>query len=328
MSAIFPQAFDAGGRLGIPPDGSLPGILAASAAQPMADFPQTAAEFAAARQALSTMLEQLNAAHPAAATAVKIRQTVLGGVPALLFEPPQPSGALLHIHGGGWYMGDAAMMRPQLARWSFESGLSIASLDYRLAPEHRYPAAQDDCERGALAWLENLPRPARRLPVLIAGESAGAHLAAVTAIRLRRHHGIRLDAAVLTYGMYDFANALPSRTVADAHTGLMDSRHCRFFAETYLTDAQQAFDPDVSPLRASRGQLADLPPALFIGAGLDPFCDDSVLMHSRWTLAGNRAWLALYEDAPHGFDLYGTAQSAHLDSLRLDFLKAAVAGGL
>jgi acetyl esterase/lipase len=327
MSAadIFPGAFS-GGRLFVPPDEALPGLLAALAAQGERPLPASPQEFAAARLALEEMLAAALPGPYVPPEGVGIREAELDGVPALLFEPRRPRGALLHIHGGGWYMGSAAMMRPQLGRWCAELEVSIASLDYRLAPEHRCPAALDDCERGALAWLRQLPDALRGAPLLIAGESAGAHLAALTTIRLRRRHGLRAAGVALTYGLYDFANALPSRRIADAHTGLMGSRQCEFFAGTWLAHAAQAYDPEVSPLRAGLADLADLPPALFVGAGLDPFCDDSVLMHNRWLRAGNAAWLAVYEQAPHGFDMFGLPQGAHLDALRLEFLRAALEG--
>jgi acetyl esterase len=212
------------------------------------------------------------------------------------------------------------MMKTLLSQWSGELGILIASLDYRLAPEHRCPAAQDDCERGAVAWLDYLERERAGMRVGIAGESAGAHLAAVTAIRLRRRHSRRFASALLTYGLYDFANAVPSRTIADSWPGMMDSRSCEFFAQTYLRDRQQALDPDVSPLRLPLAALADLPPALIVGAALDPFADDSVLLQNRWVRAGNSAWLALYEESPHGFELFPGAHTDHLSRLRLEFL--------
>lgn len=199
-------------------------------------------------------------------------------------------------------------------------GHFVASLDYRLAPEHRCPAAQDDCERGALAWLEFLRRQYPGIRVAITGESAGAHLAVVTAIRLRRRHNQRFDSALLTYGMYDFVNAVPSRDIADSYPGAMDSRFCDFMAKTYLKDARQARDPDVSPLRAPLSTLRDMPPALFLCAGLDPLLDDSVLLHNRWIRAGNAAWLALYEEAVHGFDVYQGTHAQHLYQLQLEFL--------
>ena len=199
-------------------------------------------------------------------------------------------------------------------------GHFVASLDYRLAPEHRCPAAQDDCERGALAWLEFLRRQYPGIRVAITGESAGAHLAVVTAIRLRRHHNQRFDSALLTHGMYDFVNTVPSRDIADSYPGAMDSRFCDFMAKTYLKDARQARDPDISPFRAPLSTLRDMPPTLFLCAGLDPLLDDSVLLHNRWIRAGNAAWLALYEEAVHEFDVYQGTHAQHLYQLQPEFL--------
>src|SRR5207248_6647397 len=129
-------------------------------------------------------------------------------------------GVYLHIHGGGWSIGAADLHDVELSQLARETRLVIASLAYRLAPEHPYPAAPDDCE-DAVLWL--LERGARELgapPALaIGGESAGAHLSAVTLLRLRDRHGVTdaFKAANLVYGAFDLSGT-PSRRLADAET--------------------------------------------------------------------------------------------------------------
>jgi acetyl esterase/lipase len=314
---VLRRSFGSERLLVVPADGSLSTVAAALAQRPT-KLPSTQQEIEAARKAVVAMMAQFAAA-AAPISDVRIRETRLDGVAALVLEPPVVRGAVLHLHGGGWYLGDPSIAIATLSRWSHELGLVIASLDYRLAPEHRCPAAQEDCERGALAWLEYLRRRHPGIRVAITGESAGAHLAVVTAVRLCRRHNQRFDSALLTYGMYDLANAVPSRDIADSFPGTLDSRTCDFLAETYLQDARQGRHPDVSPLRAPLSALRDMPPALFVCAALDALADDSVLLHNRWIRAGNAAWLAVYEEAVHGFDIFPGTHAQHLGQLQLEF---------
>jgi len=130
------------------------------------------------------------------------------GVPVRIFEPPEPQGAYLHIHGGGWTIGAADLQDPYLWELAQQTRLTVASVEYRLAPEHPYPAGPDDCERAALWFLDSF---GGRLT--IGGESAGAHLAVVSLLRLRDRHGISpraFAAANLVFGAYDLTGT-PSR---------------------------------------------------------------------------------------------------------------------
>lgn len=257
---------------------------------------------------------------------VRVHDVVADGVPLVVAEPVGAvRGAVLHIHGGGWCIGSARSLTSALARWASELSAVVASVEYRLAPEHIHPAAIDDCERAALWWTEHVRANHGIRRSLIAGESAGAHLALLTTLRLRRRHDIRLDGACFTYGLYDFANGLPSRTIADDGALMIDSRRLEFYRKAYLGDPARALDAEVSPLRADLAAFTDLPPALFATGTLDPLADDSVLMCDRWRRAGNRAWLATYEGAPHAFDLFAVPEAAHLETLRLAFMREHLA---
>src|SRR5579862_2345822 len=134
-----------------------------------------------------------------------------GSIGLRVIDPPEaePQGAFLHLHGGGWTLGENDMQDPRLARLARETGLTVVSVGYRLAPENPYPAAPDDCEAAAL-WLlseEGRDRLGVRGRVAIGGDSAGAHLAAVTLLRLRDRHGLAggFAAAVLQYGGFDLS---------------------------------------------------------------------------------------------------------------------------
>ncbi len=230
-------------------------------------------------------------------------------------------GVYLHLHGGGWTIGAADPQDPLLAQLARESGLVVASLEYRLAPEHPYPCGPDDCEDAAL-WL--LERGAAELDapgaLAIGGESAGAHLAAVTLLRLRDRHGAAgFRAANLVYGTYDLGGT-PSRRAADAETLVLTDSSMTWFTENFVPglDGEQRRDPSISPLYAD---LRGLPPALFTVGTLDPLLDDTLFMAARWQAAGNDAELLAYEDAVHGFNAFPTGLARAANAAQVDFLR-------
>lgn len=127
------------------------------------------------------------------------------------FRPERVDGAMLHIHGGGWMTGEPELTDLLNEALSEHLNLAIVSVDYRLAPEHPYPAGPDDCESAALWLIENAAAEYGTDRLVIGGESAGAHLSAVTLLRLRDRHGLaeRLCGANLVFGAYDLS-ATPS----------------------------------------------------------------------------------------------------------------------
>jgi acetyl esterase/lipase len=225
------------------------------------------------------------------------RTETAGGVPVRIFEPPDPQGAYLHIHGGGWVLSSADMQDELLWELAQESRLTVVSVDYRLAPEHPFPAGADDCETAALWFLD---RYEGRLT--IGGDSAGAHLAVLTLLRLRDRHGISprtLAAANLVFGAFDLTGT-PSRLLWGDRNLVLSGPNMDWFAECFLpgmTDRERR-SPEVSPLFAD---LHDLPPALLSCGTLDPLLDDSLFMEARWRAAGNETALSLWEEGVHGY---------------------------
>ena len=216
--------------------------------------------------------------------------------------PPagQPRGVFLHIHGGGWVLGGAHHHDPMLERLADATGLIVVSTYYRLAPEHPYPAGPDDCEAAALWLHRNSVDCFGAELVAIGGESAGAHLAAVTCLRLRDRHGLSpFRAALLTYGAYDLRGT-PSVREAGEETLILTTRVVRWFTEQFA-GSRDLSDPDVSPIFAD---LHGMPPALFTVGTIDPLYDDSTFMFNRWRKAGNRAELEVWPEGIHAFDYF------------------------
>ena len=215
-------------------------------------------------------------------------------------------GTYLHIHGGGWVMGSPSENDARLRRITENTGLVTVSVDYRLAPEHPYPDAPDDCEAAAL-WL--LRDTSHHLPhgfLAIGGESAGGHLAAVTLLRLRDRHGLwPFHAANLVCGCYDL-DGTPSVRNWGEEPLVLATADVVHSTGLFLGDACDRRDPDISPLYA---KLDRLPPALFTCGTRDLLIDDTMMMAQRWHSAGNGVELGIYPGGCHVFQCWPTAQA-------------------
>jgi acetyl esterase/lipase len=235
----------------------------------------------------------------------------------------ESTGAFLHIHGGGWTLGDNDMQDQRLDRLGRETGLTVVSVGYRLAPENPYPAAPDDCEAAAL-WLLGEAGKATvggASALAIGGDSAGAQLAAVTLLRLRDRHAITgaFGAAVLEYGGFDLSMT-PSQRLWGERNLVLSEPIIGWFADQFLPtyDREQRRAPDISPLFA---ELSGMPPAIFTVGTQDPLLDDTLFMQARWRAAGNATELRVWPEAPHGFvSLPMTVADAAL-SAEHDFLR-------
>jgi acetyl esterase len=245
-----------------------------------------------------------------------------GGLRVRVIAPEgEAKGVYLHIHGGGWTIGAPDLHDTDLSRLVGETKLVVASVEYRLAPEHPYPAAPDDCEDVALWLLEHGAAELGAPAVLsIGGESAGAHLAAVTMLRLRDRHGApdAFRAANLLYGAFDLSGT-PSRwLLADAP--VLTDAGMTWFTDNFLPEhlVGQRRDPDISPLYAD---LRGLPRALFTVGTADPLLDDSLFMAARWSVAGNDADLRVYAEGVHGFNAFPIGIGIAANNAQIEFLK-------
>jgi acetyl esterase len=227
-----------------------------------------------------------------------------GRVPARAYWPrvaADPLGALLWLHGGGWCVGDLDGFDRVCRSLCNSSGAVVVSVDYRLAPEHPYPAAVEDAD-AAVTWAGSHGAaqlgfdPAR---VAIGGDSAGGNLAAVTA----RHAPDALRAQLLVYPVLDAA----MDTASYAEFGdldLLSADSVAFCWTTYLGDLERrGAEPDASPLRAV--ELAGLPAAYVAVAGHDVLRDEGIAYARALEAVGVPVTLEEYEDMPHGFLRWG-----------------------
>lgn len=235
--------------------------------------------------------------------------------------PTAPRGVYLHLHGGGWMLGAADMQDPDLTAMAAATGLVAASVDYRLAPEHPFPAGPDDCEDAARWLVAEGARVLAAPPVFaIGGESAGAHLSALTLLRLRDRGDLAgaFAAANLVYGAYDLS-LTPSQRNWGERNLVLSGPIIAYFSAAFTPgrSLEERRDPAISPLFAD---LRGLPPALFTVGTLDPLLDDTLFMHARWLAAGNHAELRVWPDGVHGFNGFPIALGRLADAAMHAFL--------
>jgi len=242
------------------------------------------------------------------------RDEVIGGVPCRVFRGPQDAGLYLHFHGGAMMVGHPRMQDDAHAAMSERLGISIVSVDYRLAPEHPFPAGGDDCFAVAREVLST-----HSGPLVLGGESAGAYYAALTLLRIRDELGAaeRVTGANLAFGVYDLSGT-PSQF------GVRPSEAPDVLGGETFDDVLAAYTPGLSRLDVRRPEISpmyaplhDLPDALFTVGTADHLLDDNLFMAQRWSVWGNEAELAVYPDCPHAFTSHPT-QLARVATTRID----------
>ena len=239
-------------------------------------------------------------------------------IPLRIIAGDNPRGVYLHIHGGGWVLGGADLQDPILERIADNTGLAVVSVDYRLAPEDPYPAGPDDCEAAAVWLARNAKAEFGSDALTIGGESAGAHLTAVTLLRMRERHGFTgFRGANLVYGAYDLSMTPSQRHFGDERLVLRTIDMVQFY-NAFLPAVTERRDPDISPLYA---RLQGMPPALFTVGTADALLDDTLFMHARWLAAGNVAELAVYPGGAHGFTLFPNALAEQAAARAEEFLR-------
>ncbi len=220
-----------------------------------------------------------------------------GGLRARVLAPETPRGVLLYLHGGGWVVGSIDE-HEALGRQLVEAtGCAVVLASYRLAPEHPWPAALEDAG-AALAWVErHRAALGADLPLVLAGDSAGANLATILARRARDAGGPPIAAQVLVYPVtdHDFDNG----SYTDPANQLALNRDTlRWFWDQYAAPAQRP-DPDVSPARAE--DLAGLPPAIVVLAEHDALRDEGAAYAAAMRSAGVAVDVRQFDGQMHGF---------------------------
>jgi acetyl esterase len=222
-------------------------------------------------------------------------------VPARLYVPAAARpGLTLFFHGGGWVLGTLDTHDATARALARASGAAVLSIAYRLAPEHRYPAAADDCFEATLWAAENAARlgvDATRLAV--AGDSAGGNLAAAVAIMARDARGPALAHQLLIYPVTDANFATPSYADNGGGNYFLSTAAMQFYWDAYLG----GLAPDAAPLAAvlRQGDLSGLPPATVVTAEYDPLRDEGQAYARRLAAAGVKVDAPLAPGMIHGF---------------------------
>lgn len=224
-----------------------------------------------------------------------------GDIPIRIYRPAvhTPSPCLVYFHGGGFVIGSIDTHDGMCRAMANGAEMTVISVDYRLAPEHKFPAAVDD----AYAATCEIVRRAEQLGIdpqriAVGGDSAGGNLAAVVALMARERSGPDLAMQLLLYPVTD-AN-LETRSYLEYAEGYMLTRAAMaWFWDHYLADPAEREHVYASPLRA--GDLSKLPPALVITAECDPLCDEGDAYAERLEQAGVPVTFTRYPGMIHGF---------------------------
>ncbi|MFJ5934121.1 alpha/beta hydrolase [Streptomyces cinereoruber] len=239
---------------------------------------------------------------PAVVDPAAVEETVEAAgrrVPVRILTPAggPPRGVHLDVHGGGFFMDSAAHGDRRNRALADALRVAVVGVDYRLAPEHPWPAAPDDCEAAALWLAEEAGARFGTSRLTIGGSSAGATLALVTLLRLRdRGAAGRFAGAALQFGTYDLSARTPAgRRIAD-----------EYFLRAYAGHVEDRTVPDVSPVY---GVLDGLPPVLLVVGDEDVLLEDNLALAGRLSSAGNDVELRIYPGAPHGFTGHPTAMA-------------------
>ncbi len=222
-----------------------------------------------------------------------------GPIPIRIYRPLSGGDAcLIYFHGGGWVVGGLDSHDGVCAEIAEQCNVTVVAVDYRLAPEHMYPAAHDDCWDALTALADDantIGIDDQRIG--IGGDSAGANMAAGLAIRARDRGGPAIKAQFLIYGAFGGDWSLPSYT-EHAHAPLLTTADMKAYALLYFGEERRAADDLASPLNCD--DLSGLSPAFLQPSGLDPLRDDSVEYARRLEAAGVYVELSVEHGLPHG----------------------------
>ena len=251
-----------------------------------------------------------------------------GALDLRIYRPSDQTGlpVCVYLHGGGFVIGSLDTHDPLCRRLANRSGVIVVSVDYRLAPEHRYPAGVEDSS-AALDWVAANAAAFGGDPTRLAvsGDSAGGNLAAVAANRAVDAGGPALRCQALIYPVTDHGRGdhETRRTMGEIFpipTPVME-----WFHEHYFGHADSVFEPDASPLR--RENMSGLPPTLVLTAGLDPLCSEGKAYADRLEAAGVAVRYTQYDRTIHGFMQMGRIIPCAQDAIDEvgDYLAGALA---
>ena len=228
-------------------------------------------------------------------------------IPVRIYRPLERSGrgAVVFYHGGGWALGSLTTHDNTVRMLANASGLTFIAVDYRLAPEHPFPAAPHDCY-DALAWVH---ANAARLGIdpdrlCVAGDSAGGNLAAVVALMTRDLGGPSLAMQLLIYPCTDMDTARWQSFTDNAEGYMLTTAMMEWFYDQYA-HGEQRVEPYASPIRAD--DLSGVAPAVVAVAGFDPLCDEGAAYATALQRAGVSTTLVTYPGLFHGFAGMGAA---------------------
>lgn len=258
-------------------------------------------ELAEARASASASSQAIGPAFPVGEIRNLTAPGPAGAIPLRLYRPDtdKPCPALVYLHGGGWVLGDI----PTHERFCTEivngAGCAVVSVDYRLAPEHKFPAAAEDAF-GAMQWVMvgggQFGIDSAR--VAVGGDSAGGNLAAVAALMARDRRAPLPVCQILIYPITDCDFDRPSyRDNAEGY--LLTRSTMQWFWQCYVGSDSDMLHPYASPLRAE--DLSGLPPALVITAQYDPLRDEGEAYAARLKEAGVPVALTRYDGMIHAF---------------------------
>ena len=270
--------------------------LAASGAPPLHEL-----SVAEARQVIVTLFGTTDNPEPVGAVEDRTIAGAAGEMPARIYTPPGrgPFPVLVYFHGGGWVIGNLEAYDPTCRALTNAAGCIVVAMEYRLAPEHKFPAAPEDCY-AALQWVVAHAAAIGGDPTRLAigGDSAGGNLTAVVAQMARDRGGPNLVYQLLVYPVTDYHFDTASyRENADGY--LLTKDAMVWFWHHYLRSAADGSNLLASPLRAQN--LRGLPPALILTAEFDPLRDEGEAYAARLREAGVPVTLKRYNGMIHGF---------------------------
>jgi acetyl esterase/lipase len=232
------------------------------------------------------------------------RKVNAGHVPGewLTTDSSAPADRLLYVHGGSWMSGSLEGYRAHVGRLAAETDCAVLNIEYRLAPEHPFPAGLEDCDRAFDWMLENGPDgPGRARSTFVAGDSAGGNLVLALLLKRRDQNKALPKAAVALSPATDLTWSSPSIRQRAAVDPILRAERIGTVVHAYLQNAAAVDDPYVSPLY---GELSGLPPLMLQAGGAEILYDDSRRFAEKAEAAGIDVYFDAWPDLPHVFQMF------------------------